>query len=83
EFNFNYKIIVDIFYLNNYLVIYVVDSIDTYLGPPKMLRHDAGKNFIFSKFHLKAFSIAILVKEIPIKAYNSIDKIKQYHALLK
>ncbi|KAF2182162.1 hypothetical protein K469DRAFT_587109, partial [Zopfia rhizophila CBS 207.26] len=50
--------------------------IDTYLGPPKTLRHDAGKNFAFSKFHLKAFSIAILVKEIFIKAYNSIGKIK-------
>ncbi|KAF2193977.1 hypothetical protein K469DRAFT_549003, partial [Zopfia rhizophila CBS 207.26] len=50
--------------------------IDTYLGPFKTLRHDARKNFTFSKFHLKAFSIAILVKEIPIKAYNSVDKIK-------
>ncbi|KAF2189519.1 hypothetical protein K469DRAFT_562665, partial [Zopfia rhizophila CBS 207.26] len=50
--------------------------IDTYLGLPKTLRHNAGKNFAFFKFHLKAFSIAILVKKILIKAYNSINKIK-------
>ncbi|KAF2193340.1 hypothetical protein K469DRAFT_550566, partial [Zopfia rhizophila CBS 207.26] len=50
--------------------------IDIYLGPSKMLRHNAGKNFVSSKFHLKAFSIAILVKKIPVKAYNSIGKIK-------
>ncbi|KAF2175258.1 hypothetical protein K469DRAFT_611337, partial [Zopfia rhizophila CBS 207.26] len=50
--------------------------IDIYLGPPKILRHNTGKNFTSSKFHLKVFSIAILVKEIPIKAYNSISKIK-------
>ncbi|KAF2193132.1 hypothetical protein K469DRAFT_552579, partial [Zopfia rhizophila CBS 207.26] len=50
--------------------------IDTYLGPPKMLRHDTGKNFTSFEFYLKVFSIAILVKEIPIKAYNSISKIK-------
>ncbi|KAF2186504.1 hypothetical protein K469DRAFT_571886, partial [Zopfia rhizophila CBS 207.26] len=50
--------------------------IDTYLGPSKTLRHDARKNFMSSKFYLKAFFIAILVKEIPIKAYNSVGKIK-------
>ncbi|KAF2181816.1 hypothetical protein K469DRAFT_588105, partial [Zopfia rhizophila CBS 207.26] len=50
--------------------------IDIYLGLLKMLRHDAGKNFTSSKFHLKAFFIAILVKKILIKAYNSVGKIK-------
>ena len=48
-----------------------------------MLRHNAEKNFASSKFRLKASSIAILVKEIPIKAYNSVGKIKRYHALLR
>ena len=48
-----------------------------------MLKHNARKNFTSFKFCLKAFSIAILVKEIPIKAYNSIGKIKRYHALLR
>ncbi|KAF2176733.1 hypothetical protein K469DRAFT_606174, partial [Zopfia rhizophila CBS 207.26] len=50
--------------------------IDIYLDPPKTLKYDAGKNFISSEFRLKVFSIAILVKEIPVKAYNSIGKIK-------
>ncbi|KAF2181425.1 hypothetical protein K469DRAFT_589620, partial [Zopfia rhizophila CBS 207.26] len=50
--------------------------IDIYLSSLKTLRHDAGKNFAFSKFRLKTFSIAILVKEIPVKAYNSVGKIK-------
>ncbi|KAF2181746.1 hypothetical protein K469DRAFT_588433, partial [Zopfia rhizophila CBS 207.26] len=57
--------------------------IDTYLSSPKMLRHDAGKNFASSEFRLKAFFIAISVKEIPVKAYNSIGKIKRYHAPLR
>ncbi|KAF2175800.1 hypothetical protein K469DRAFT_609508, partial [Zopfia rhizophila CBS 207.26] len=50
--------------------------IDIYLGPSKMLRHNARKNFTSSKFHLKVFFITILVKEILVKAYNSIGKIK-------
>ncbi|KAF2186707.1 hypothetical protein K469DRAFT_726183 [Zopfia rhizophila CBS 207.26] len=73
----------DIFYLNNRPVIYVVDSIDIYLGPLKTLRHDAGKNFASSEFRLKASSIAISVKEIPVKAYNSVGKIKRYHTPLR
>jgi len=48
-----------------------------------MLRYNAKKNFASSKFRLKASSIAILVKEIPIKAYNSVSKIKQYYILLR
>ena len=48
-----------------------------------MLRHNARKNFASSKFRLKASSIAISIKEVPIKAYNSIGKIKRYYALLR
>ena len=48
-----------------------------------MLRYNARKNFTSSKFCLKASFIAILVKKMPIKAYNSVGKIKKYYALLR
>ena len=41
------------------------------------------KNFTFFKFYLKVSFIVILIKEILIKIYNNIRKIKQYYILLK
>ena len=57
--------------------------IDTYLGPPDMIRHDAGKNFTSSEFRAKANSMGITVKEVPVEAHNSIGKVERYHAPLR
>jgi hypothetical protein len=57
--------------------------IDTYLGPPDNIIHDTGKNFVSVEFRQYTKSIAIQVQEVPVEAYNSIGKIKRYHAPLQ
>ncbi|HEY2455482.1 MAG TPA: hypothetical protein VGI71_23255 [Scandinavium sp.] len=57
--------------------------IDTYLGPPDYIVHDAGKNFISTEFKRNARSLSIEVKEIPVEAHNSIGKVERYHAPLR
>ena len=57
--------------------------IDTYLGPPDMIIHDAGKNFASLEFWKIAKTMAINTKEVPVEAYNSIGKVERYHAPLR
>jgi hypothetical protein len=44
--------------------------------------HNAKKNFTATKFKQLVFSMSIKVKEVPVKAYNSVGLIERYHALL-
>jgi hypothetical protein len=44
---------------------------------------NAGKNFKSSEFVANAWILAIEIEKIPIKAHNSISKIKRYYGLLK
>ena len=44
--------------------------IDTYLGPPDIIVHDAGKNFVSTEFRQLAKSMAIIVKEVPVEAHT-------------
>ena len=57
--------------------------IDTYLGPPDMVVHDAGTNFAASEFRQLARAMAVDVKEVPVEAHNSIGKVERYHAPLR
>ena len=57
--------------------------IDTYLGPPDYIVHDAGKNFVSTEFKQNARSLSIEVKEVPVEAHNSIGKVERYHAPLR
>jgi hypothetical protein len=57
--------------------------IDTYLGPPDRLIYDARKNFVFTEFRQLANSMAIEVKEVPVKAHNSVGQVEQYYAPLR
>ena len=41
------------------------------------------RNFSATKFRQHAKSIAIEIKEVPIKAYNSVGKVKRYHTPLQ
>jgi hypothetical protein len=53
------------------------------LGPPDNIIHNTGKNFVSIEFRQYTKSIVIQVQEIPVEAYNSIRKIKQYHTFLQ
>ena len=57
--------------------------VDTYLGPPDQIVHDAGKNFASIEFRQQAKAFAIDVKEIPVEAHNSIGKVERYHVPLR
>ena len=57
--------------------------IDTYQGPPDIFVHDAGKNFTSAEFRQQAQALAIMTKEVPVEAHNSIGKVERYHAPLR
>ena len=56
--------------------------INTYQRSPDYIVHDAGKNFTATEFKQLASSMSIKVKEVSVKAHNSIGLVEQYHALL-
>jgi hypothetical protein len=45
--------------------------------------HNAKKNFLSTEFRQYAKLLAIRVKEVLVKAYNSISKVKRYYILLR
>ena len=57
-------------------------QINTYQRPLDYLVHDIERNFLATKFRQHAKSMAIEIKEVPVKAYNSIGKVKRYYTLL-
>ncbi|KAF1990555.1 hypothetical protein K402DRAFT_303635, partial [Aulographum hederae CBS 113979] len=57
--------------------------IDTYLGPPEVIKHDAGKNFKSAIFRQSATALHIATKAIPIEAAHAIGLVERYHAPLR
>ena len=57
--------------------------IDTYLGPPDWIVHDAGTNFSSAEFRNEAKIMGIECKEVPVEAHWSIGKVERYHAVLQ
>jgi hypothetical protein len=53
-----------------------------YIGPPDLITTDASKNFVSKEFINNATSLAIKVKEVLVKAYNSISKVERYYAVI-
>lgn len=57
--------------------------IDTYLGPPDLITHDAGKNFISKEFKEYTTTMGISTKAVPVEAHNSIGMGERYHGPLR
>ena len=57
--------------------------INTYLGPPDWIVHDAGTNFIAKEFQQNAFSQGIQTRDVPIEAHNSIGIVERYHGPIR
>lgn len=57
--------------------------IDTYLGPPDLITHDAGKNFISNEFKQYASVMGITTKGVPVEAHNSIGMVERYHGPIR
>ena len=57
--------------------------IDTYLGPPDYITHDAGKNFVSKEFRQYTISMAISTKSVPVEAHWSIGIMERAHPVLR
>ncbi|CEJ95277.1 Putative Polyprotein [[Torrubiella] hemipterigena] len=57
--------------------------IDTYLGPPEWIVHDAGRNFASAEFRQYAKGMHVGIQEVPVEAHNSIGKVERYHGILR
>lgn len=57
--------------------------VDTYLGPPDHLVHDAGTNFASSEFRNEAKFMGITCRQVPTEAHWSIGKVERYHGPLR
>ena len=53
--------------------------IDTYLGPPDYIAHDAGKNFVSKEFQQYARTLGTVTKSVPVEAHQSIGIVERYH----
>jgi hypothetical protein len=57
--------------------------IDVYLGPPEVIKHDAGKNFKSATFRQSAATLGITTEAVPIEAAHSIGLVERYHIPLR
>jgi hypothetical protein len=48
-----------------------------------MIIYDAEKNFVSTEFRQLANSMAIKIKEVPVKAQNSVGQVKRYYVSLR
>jgi hypothetical protein len=45
--------------------------------------HNTGKNFASAEFRSMARTMAVIVKEVPVEAHNSVGLVERYHAPLR
>lgn len=57
--------------------------INVYLGPPDIITHDAGSNFVARFFQQKTDLLHINCQEVPIEAANRMSLVERYHAPLR
>lgn len=57
--------------------------IDTYLGPPDIIKHDAGTQFTSREFKKSAALLSISAESVPVEAHSSIGIVERYHGPLR
>ena len=57
--------------------------IDSYVGPPEVIVHDQGTQFMASEFVQLAHDLAIATKPVPVEAHHSIGLVERYHGPLR
>jgi Reverse transcriptase (RNA-dependent DNA polymerase) len=57
--------------------------IDTYLGPPDVIKADAGRNFTSKEFKQHATSMQVTIDIVPVEAHWSIGLVERYHQPLR
>src|SRR6266702_6872748 len=56
--------------------------IDIYLGPPDIITHDTGKNFISKEFKQYTIILGTAIRNVPVEAHNSVKIVECYHGPL-
>ena len=49
------------------------------MGPPDLITHNAGKNFVSKEFKQYTSAIGITTKSALVEAHNSVGIVEQYH----
>ena len=57
--------------------------VDTYVGLPDFIFHDAGKNFVSKEFRQHAGAMAIATRSVPVEAHWSIGIVERAHPILR
>jgi hypothetical protein len=57
--------------------------IDTYLGPPDHIVHDAGTNFTSKEFQQLAKTMSITTRSVPVEAHWSVRLVERAHPVLR
>jgi hypothetical protein len=53
-----------------------------YIGPLDLIAIDTSKNFVSKEFVNNTALLSIKVREVLVKAYNSISKVKRYYTVI-
>ncbi|RFU26353.1 hypothetical protein B7463_g9983, partial [Scytalidium lignicola] len=84
DVNFNYSIIVDVFYIDGKPVLHIIDEGTRYqAGPPDQIVTDVGKNFVSKEFQQSVMAMGTTLKAVLVEAHNSIGHVERYHALVR
>lgn len=57
--------------------------IDVYVGPPDLVVHDAGKNFMANAFQANTDMLHIRTKSVPVESANSMTIVERYHSPIR
>lgn len=57
--------------------------IDTYVGPPDTISHDAGTNFASMEFRAEARIMGITCNQVAVEAHWAIGKVERYHTMAR
>ncbi|RAL58472.1 hypothetical protein DID88_005176 [Monilinia fructigena] len=57
--------------------------IDTYIGPPDYIVHDAGKNFVAKEFIDSADAMGTATKSVPVEAHWSVGLVERCHYFIR
>lgn len=56
---------------------------DFYIGPPDLILHDAGKQFLSNAFQRNARIFHITTKSVPVEAAQTMSLVERYHDLVR
>ena len=53
------------------------------MGPPDIIIHHTGKNFVSKEFKQYAIILGTVTRSVPVKAHNSVGMVERYYGPLR